>query len=196
MAATTARGQSAAALPLALCRATSPLSASPPATPWGPLVPQKGSGKLGYESEAFAIYDTMRYIKPPVVRCATHRLLPVNSGPWVLSRCAELECWPAACSITTAPLLCALLCPDFTVHGVRGLRVWRGRDAAGGGRARAASGAALHLHHDPAAHAALHADAGGLLGGTVEGCRVVASRARHALALAAHAALQACSCTS
>ena len=28
--------------------------------------PQKGSGKLGYESEAFAIYDTMRYIKPPV----------------------------------------------------------------------------------------------------------------------------------
>ncbi|KAI7842527.1 hypothetical protein COHA_003881 [Chlorella ohadii] len=26
----------------------------------------KGSGKLGYESEAFAIYDTMRYIKPPV----------------------------------------------------------------------------------------------------------------------------------
>jgi ATP-dependent Clp protease protease subunit len=28
--------------------------------------PQKGSGKLGYEAEAFAIYDTMRYIKPPV----------------------------------------------------------------------------------------------------------------------------------
>lgn len=27
---------------------------------------QKGSGKLGYEAEAFAIYDTMRYIKPPV----------------------------------------------------------------------------------------------------------------------------------
>lgn len=27
---------------------------------------QKGSGKLGYESEAFAIYDTMRYIKPVV----------------------------------------------------------------------------------------------------------------------------------
>lgn len=26
----------------------------------------KGSGKLGYESEAFAIYDTMRYIKPSV----------------------------------------------------------------------------------------------------------------------------------
>lgn len=26
----------------------------------------KGSGKLGYEAEAFAIYDTMRYIKPPV----------------------------------------------------------------------------------------------------------------------------------
>lgn len=27
---------------------------------------QKGAGKLGYEAEAFAIYDTMRYIKPPV----------------------------------------------------------------------------------------------------------------------------------
>lgn len=26
----------------------------------------RGSGKLGYEAEAFAIYDTMRYIKPPV----------------------------------------------------------------------------------------------------------------------------------
>jgi ATP-dependent Clp protease protease subunit len=26
----------------------------------------KGAGKLGYEAEAFAIYDTMRYIKPPV----------------------------------------------------------------------------------------------------------------------------------
>lgn len=26
----------------------------------------KGSGKLGYEAEAFAIYDTMKYIKPPV----------------------------------------------------------------------------------------------------------------------------------
>ena len=30
------------------------------------LLLQKGSGKLGYESEAFAIYDTMRYIKPAV----------------------------------------------------------------------------------------------------------------------------------
>lgn len=27
---------------------------------------QKGSGKLGYEAEAFAIYDTMRFIKPEV----------------------------------------------------------------------------------------------------------------------------------
>ncbi len=27
---------------------------------------QKGGEKLGYEAEAFAIYDTMRYIKPPV----------------------------------------------------------------------------------------------------------------------------------
>ena len=27
---------------------------------------QKGGDKLGYESEAFAIYDTMRYIKPPI----------------------------------------------------------------------------------------------------------------------------------
>lgn len=41
----------------------------PPAHAHNPLPPaceQKGSGKLGYESEAFAIYDTMRYIKPPV----------------------------------------------------------------------------------------------------------------------------------
>ena len=29
-------------------------------------VVQKGGEKLGYESEAFAIYDTMRYIKPSV----------------------------------------------------------------------------------------------------------------------------------
>ena len=27
---------------------------------------QKGADKLGYEAEAFAIYDTMKYIKPPV----------------------------------------------------------------------------------------------------------------------------------
>lgn len=27
---------------------------------------QKGGDKLGYESEAFAIYDTMKYIKPEV----------------------------------------------------------------------------------------------------------------------------------
>lgn len=27
---------------------------------------QRGGDKLGYEAEAFAIYDTMRYIKPPV----------------------------------------------------------------------------------------------------------------------------------
>jgi ATP-dependent protease ClpP protease subunit len=27
---------------------------------------QKGGPKLGYEAEAFAIYDTMRYIKPPI----------------------------------------------------------------------------------------------------------------------------------
>ena len=27
---------------------------------------QKGADKLGYESEAFAIYDTMKYIKPEV----------------------------------------------------------------------------------------------------------------------------------
>lgn len=26
----------------------------------------KSGGKLGYESEAFAIYDTMRYVKPPI----------------------------------------------------------------------------------------------------------------------------------
>lgn len=45
-------------------------------------------------------------------------------------------------------------------HGVRGVGLWRGRHAAGGGRAGAASRAALHIHHDPAAHAALHADAG------------------------------------
>ena len=31
-----------------------------------PLPPQKGGDKLGYESEAFAIYDTMKYIKPEV----------------------------------------------------------------------------------------------------------------------------------
>ena len=29
-------------------------------------VSQKGGDKLGYEAEAFAIYDTMRYIKPPI----------------------------------------------------------------------------------------------------------------------------------
>jgi hypothetical protein len=29
-------------------------------------VMQKGGDKLGYESEAFAIYDTMKYIKPEV----------------------------------------------------------------------------------------------------------------------------------
>ncbi len=28
--------------------------------------PQKSGGKLGYEAEAFAIYDTMRYVKPPI----------------------------------------------------------------------------------------------------------------------------------
>lgn len=27
---------------------------------------QKSGGKLGYEAEAFAIYDTMRYVKPPI----------------------------------------------------------------------------------------------------------------------------------
>ena len=27
---------------------------------------QKGGDKLGFESEAFAIYDTMKYIKPEV----------------------------------------------------------------------------------------------------------------------------------
>ncbi|KAK9819994.1 hypothetical protein WJX72_004888 [[Myrmecia] bisecta] len=27
---------------------------------------QKGGDKLGYESEAFAIYDTMKYVKPPI----------------------------------------------------------------------------------------------------------------------------------
>ncbi len=27
---------------------------------------QKGGDKLGYETEAFAIYDTMRYVKPAV----------------------------------------------------------------------------------------------------------------------------------
>lgn len=27
---------------------------------------QKGGDKLGYEAEAFAIYDTMRYVKPAV----------------------------------------------------------------------------------------------------------------------------------
>ena len=32
----------------------------------GVCSPQKGGDKLGYESEAFAIYDTMRYIKPPI----------------------------------------------------------------------------------------------------------------------------------
>ena len=31
-----------------------------------PLPLQKGGDKLGYESEAFAIYDTMKYIKPEV----------------------------------------------------------------------------------------------------------------------------------
>ncbi len=40
-----------------------PLCLRPPP---GLSPPQKGSGKLGYEAEAFAIYDTMRYIKPPV----------------------------------------------------------------------------------------------------------------------------------
>lgn len=46
-------------------------------------LPQKGSGKLGYESEAFAIYDTMRYIKPPVVRppvCVLPGLPPCASA--------------------------------------------------------------------------------------------------------------------
>lgn len=31
-----------------------------------PACVQKGGDKLGYESEAFAIYDTLRSIKPPV----------------------------------------------------------------------------------------------------------------------------------
>ena len=30
------------------------------------VMSQKGGDKLGYEAEAFAIYDTMRYIKPPI----------------------------------------------------------------------------------------------------------------------------------
>lgn len=30
------------------------------------VVSQKGADKLGYEAEAFAIYDTMRFVKPPV----------------------------------------------------------------------------------------------------------------------------------
>lgn len=30
------------------------------------MLVQKGGEKLGYESEAFAIYDTMKYIKPSV----------------------------------------------------------------------------------------------------------------------------------
>jgi ATP-dependent Clp protease protease subunit len=30
------------------------------------IIVQRGGDKLGYEAEAFAIYDTMRYIKPPV----------------------------------------------------------------------------------------------------------------------------------
>lgn len=30
------------------------------------LCPQKGGDKLGYEAEALAIYDTMRYVKPAV----------------------------------------------------------------------------------------------------------------------------------
>uniref|UniRef100_A0A061RTA6 ATP-dependent Clp protease proteolytic subunit n=1 Tax=Tetraselmis sp. GSL018 TaxID=582737 RepID=A0A061RTA6_9CHLO len=31
---------------------------------------QKGGDKLGYEAEAFAIYDTMRYVKPPIYTVA------------------------------------------------------------------------------------------------------------------------------
>ena len=50
--------------------------------------------------------------------------------------------------------------PPCAVYRVRRLRVWGGRNAAGCGGGGAASGAALHFHHDPAAHAALHADAG------------------------------------
>ena len=171
-------------------------------------LPQKGSGKLGYESEAFAIYDTMRYIKPPVVRppvCVLPGLPPCAS---VLPACrrslrvgclcapesdhepaaVELEstesvgsalgeaalpsarrqclgCHAPACSAYLACLayLAYLACNPIrfpAVHGVRGLGIRRGRDAAGCGRAGAASGAALDLNHDPAAHAALHADAG------------------------------------
>ena len=41
-----------------------PAHAQPPNHP--PPQLQKGAGKLGYEAEAFAIYDTMRFIKPPV----------------------------------------------------------------------------------------------------------------------------------
>ena len=47
-----------------------PLPQLPPTHPLPPHPPsrraQKGAGKLGYEAEAFAIYDTMRYVKPPI----------------------------------------------------------------------------------------------------------------------------------
>ena len=33
---------------------------------YSPAMLQKGGEKLGYETEAFAIYDTMRYVKPAV----------------------------------------------------------------------------------------------------------------------------------
>jgi hypothetical protein len=147
---------------------------------------QKGAGKLGYEAEAFAIYDTMKYIKPPVhtlcvgtafgeaamllaagepVRCA---------APCAMRRggCLSNACLPGGGSV--AGRLWSLEADRLAgwPPGVGpapprsecGLALGRGapqpRPQMLCAYAGQACSAAVGVHHDPAAYPAIHADAG------------------------------------
>lgn len=116
---------------------------------------QKGGAKLGYEAEAFAIYDTMRYIKPPVRTVAVGsafgeaamllaagekvssmhfptkaygRLNPSPPPPWpACACCSPRDVLPVSNSTDVVFLLCRLAMLGSAWRGTTGSECCRGR---------------------------------------------------------------------
>lgn len=112
---------------------------------------QKGGDKLGYESEAFAIYDTMKYIKPEVHTLCVGTAF--GESAMLLSAGTPVR-RQSMRSVLSAPHACS------HVHSEGSLRMLHGLCDGRSGCAGEAGGPALVDHHAAAAHAAVHADAG------------------------------------
>jgi ATP-dependent Clp protease protease subunit len=79
-------------------------SSSRPLRPLAPGAVQKGSNKIGFEAEAFAIYDTMRYIKPPVYTVCVGNAFGESAMLLAAGKAGQRAALPSASIMIRQPL--------------------------------------------------------------------------------------------